>query len=176
MDTKYRPAGQKMERLHMGKAKIPATTAIRFLKQHKVKFIPHPYPYEEKGGTRASARALNIDEFSIIKTLIMEDDQQRPFIMLMHGSCNVSEKHLARQLKVKKVSPCSVEKAERITGYQAGGISPFGTRQTLPVYLEASIKNLETIWINGGKRGLLVELKPADLTRTLQPAEVSVAI
>lgn len=160
----------------MSKQKTPSTTAIRFLKQHKVQFTPHPYPYEEKGGTRASARALNVDEFSIIKTLIMEDDQQRPFIVLMHGSCNVSEKHLARQLKVKKVSPCSIEKAERISGYQTGGISPFGTRQTLPIYLEASIENLETIWINGGKRGLLVEIKPADLIRTLQPVKVSVAI
>lgn len=160
----------------MGKPKVPATTAIRFLKQHKVKFTPHPYPYEEKGGTRASARALNIDEFSIIKTLVMEDEQQRPLIILMHGSCDVSEKHLARQLQVKKVSPCSVEKAERITGYQTGGISPFGTRQPLPVYLEASIENLAKIWINGGKRGLLVELNPTDLIRILQPAKVSVAI
>lgn len=160
----------------MGKYKTPATTAIRFLKQHKVNFIPHPYPYEDKGGTRASARALNVDEFSIIKTLVMEDDQQRPLIILMHGSCDVSEKHLARQLKVKKISPCTVEKAERITGYQTGGISPFGTRQTLPVYIEASIEQLEQIWINGGKRGLLVEISPADLIRTLQPVRVSVAI
>lgn len=160
----------------MGKPKTPATTAIRFLKQHKVKFTPCPYPYEDKGGTRVSARALNIEEFSIIKTLIMEDDQQRPLIVLMHGSCDVSEKHLARQLKVKKINPCSIEKAERITGYQAGGISPFSTRQILPVYLEASIEHLEKIWINGGKRGLLVEITPADLVRTLQPVRVSVAI
>lgn len=160
----------------MAKQKIPTTTAIRFLKQHKVKFTPHPYPYEDRGGTRASAKALNIDEFSIIKTLVMEDDQQQPLIILMHGSCDVSEKHLARQLKVKKISPCSSEKAERITGYQTGGISPFGTRQSLPIYIEASIETLETIWINGGKRGLLVELNPADLIRTLQPAKVSVAI
>jgi Cys-tRNA(Pro) deacylase len=160
----------------MNKLKIPATTAIRFLKQHKVKFIPHPYPYEEKGGTKASAKALNVAEFSVIKTLIMEDDQQFPFIVLMHGSCAVSLKHLARQLKVKQVTPCNPDKADRVTGYQTGGISPFGTRQSMPVYMEASIEQLERIWINGGKRGLLVEISPADLIRTLQPVKVSVAI
>jgi len=160
----------------MSKLKIPATTAIRFLKQHKIKFVPHPYPYEEKGGTKASAKALKVDEFSVIKTLVMEDDEHHPFIILMHGSCEVSLKHLSRQLKVKQVTPCSPDKADRITGYQTGGISPFGTRQPLPVYMEASIEQLEKIWINGGKRGLLVEISPADLIRTLQPVKVSVAI
>lgn len=160
----------------MSKLKIPATTAIRFLKQHKVKFVPHPYPYEEKGGTKASAKALKIAEFSVIKTLVMDDEEQRPFIILMHGSCEVSLKHLARQLKVKQVTPCNPDKADRVTGYQTGGISPFGTRQPLPVYMEASIEQLEKIWINGGKRGLLVEISPADLIRTLQPIKVSVAI
>ncbi len=160
----------------MSKLKIPATTAIRFLKQHKIKFVPHPYPYEEKGGTKASAKALNVDEFSVIKTLVMEDDEQHPFIILMHGSCEVSLKHLARQLKAKNITPCNPDKADRITGYQTGGISPFGTRQSLPVYMEASIAQLEKIWINGGKRGLLVEISPADLIRTLQPVKVSVAI
>lgn len=160
----------------MSKLKIPATTAIRFLKQHKVRFVPHPYPYEEKGGTKASAKALKIAEFSVIKTLVMDDEEQRPFIILMHGSCEVSLKHLARQLKVKQVTPCNPDKADRVTGYQTGGISPFGTRQPLPVYMEASIEQLEKIWINGGKRGLLVEISPADLIRTLQPIKVSVAI
>lgn len=160
----------------MSKLKIPATTAIRFLKQHKVKFVPHPYPYEAKGGTRASAKALNVDEFSVIKTLVMEDEEQHPLIILMHGSCEVSLKHFARQLKVKQITPCPPDKADRITGYQTGGISPFGTRQSLPVYMEASIEQLEKIWINGGKRGLLVEISPADLIRTLQPVKVSVAI
>ncbi len=160
----------------MSKLKIPATNAIRFLKQHKVKFVPHPYPYEEKGGTKASAKALNIDEFSVIKTLVMEDDKQLPFIILMHGSCEVSLKHLARQLKVKQITPCNSDKADRVTGYQTGGISPFGTRQSLPIYMEASIEQLQKIWINGGKRGLLVEISPADLIRTLQPVKVSVAI
>lgn len=160
----------------MSREKVPATNAIRFLKQHKVRFIPHSYTYEEKGGTKASARELNIDEYSIIKTLVMEDEQQRPLVILMHGSCEVSVKHLARQLKVKQITPCAREKADRITGYQTGGISPFGTRQSLPVYMETTISNLEKIWINGGKRGLLVEISPQDLIRTLQPTSVSVAI
>lgn len=160
----------------MSRDKIPATNAIRFLKQHKVRFIPHSYTYEEKGGTRTSARELNVDEFSVIKTLVMEDDQQRPFIILMHGSCEVSVKHLARQLKVKQVTPCTREKADRITGYQTGGISPFGMRQSLAVYMEATIAKLDTILINGGRRGLLVEIAPQDLIRTLQPITVSVAI
>jgi Cys-tRNA(Pro) deacylase len=160
----------------MSKLKVPTTSAIRFLKQHKVKFVPHPYPYEEKGGTKTSAKALNIEEFSVIKTLVMEDDDGHPLIILMHGSCEVSLKHLARQLKVKQITPCNPDKADRITGYQTGGISPFGTRQSLPIYMEASIEQLEKIWINGGKRGLLVEISPADLIRTLQPVKVSVAI
>lgn len=160
----------------MSRLKVPATTAIRFLKQHRVKFIPRPYPYEDKGGTKGSAKALHVDEFSVIKTLVMEDDEQRPFIVLMHGSCEVSLKHLARQLKVKQITPCSPDKADRVTGYQTGGISPFGTRQSLPVYMEASIEQLEKIWINGGKRGLLVEMSPTDLIRILQPVKVSVAI
>ncbi len=160
----------------MGKLKIPATSAIRVLKKHHVRFVPHPYPYEERGGTKASARVLNIDEFSVIKTLIMEDDELRPLIVLMHGSCEVSLKHLARQLQVKQITPCNPDKADRVTGYQTGGISPFGTRQPLPVYMEASIEQLESIWINGGKRGLLVEISSADLIRILQPIKVSVAI
>lgn len=160
----------------MSRDKIPATNAIRFLKQNRVRFAPHSYSYEDKGGTKTSARELNIDEFSVIKTLVMEDDQQRPFIILMHGSCEVSVKHLARQLKVKQITPCAREKADRITGYQTGGISPFGTRQSLPIYMEATIADLETIWINGGKRGLLVEITPQDLIRTLKPIPVSVAI
>ncbi len=160
----------------MSREKVPGTNAIRFLKQHKVRFVPHSYAYEEKGGTKTSARELAVDEYAIIKTLVMEDDQQRPLIVLMHGSCEVSVKHLARQLKVKQITPCARDRADRVTGYQTGGISPFGTRQSLPIYMEATIANLEKIWINGGKRGLLVEISPADLVRTLQPTTVSVAI
>ena len=160
----------------MARDKVPATPAIRELKKHKVKFIPRPYKYEEKGGTRTSARELQVEEHIVIKTLVMEDDQQQPLIILMHGDCEVSLKHLARQLGVKKVSPCKPEKADRLTGYQTGGISPFGLRQPLPIYLEESITILEKLIINGGKRGLLVELAATDLIRILNPKTVSVAI
>ena len=160
----------------MARDKIPATPAIRLLKQHKVKFIPRLYKYEDKGGTRTSARELHVDEHAVIKTLIMEDEQQRPLIVLMHGNCEVSLKHLARQLKVKKITPCTADKADNLTGYQTGGISPFGTRQSLPIYMEETISNLDKLIINGGRRGLLVELSPKDLTEILNPTPVSVAI
>ena len=160
----------------MARNKIPATPAIRLLKQHKIKFTPRPYKYEDKGGTRTSARELQVDEHQIIKTLVMEDDQQRPLIVLMHGNCEVSLKHLARQLKVKKITPCTADKADSLTGYQTGGISPFGTRQPLPIYVEETINNLEKLIINGGRRGLLVELAPKDLIEILNPTPVSVAI
>lgn len=160
----------------MAKDKVPATPAIRLLKQHKVKFTPRPYKYEDKGGTRTSARELQVDEHEVIKTLVMEDDQQQPLIVLMHGNCEVSLKHLARQLKVKKITPCTRDKADSVTGYQTGGISPFGTRQSLPIYMEETISNLERVIINGGRRGLLVELSPKDLARILNPTPVSVAI
>jgi len=152
------------------------TQAIRVLKQHKIKFVPRPYKYEEKGGTKVSARELGIDEFQVIKTLVLEDEQGNPLIVLMHGSCEVSLKHLARQLKVKQVSPCPPEKADRLTGYQTGGISPFGTKQQIPVYIEESILGLEAICINGGRRGLLVEIEPQALVKILSPTKVSVAI
>jgi Cys-tRNA(Pro) deacylase len=160
----------------MAKIKIPATQAIRVLKEHKIKFLPRPYKYEEKGGTKTSARELGVDEFQVIKTLVMEDEQGQPFFILMHGSCEVSLKHLARQLKVKQVNPCPPDKAERLTGYQTGGISPFGSKQVLPVYLEESILKLEKICINGGRRGLLVEIEPAAIIKILEPKLVSVAI
>lgn len=160
----------------MSRDKVPSTQAIRVLKQHKIKFIPRPYKYEKKGGTKASARELGIDEYQIIKTLVMEDEQQQPLIILMHGTCEVSLKHLARQLKVKQISSCPPEKADRLTGYQTGGISPFGTRQSLPIYVEESILSLEKICINGGRRGLLVEIEPQVLVKILNPTLVSVAI
>ncbi|MCW8858624.1 MAG: Cys-tRNA(Pro) deacylase [Deltaproteobacteria bacterium] len=160
----------------MARDKVPATPAIRLLKQHKVKFTPHFYKYEDKGGTRVSARELKVDEHQIIKTLILEDDQQKPFIVLMHGNCEVSLKHLARQLKVKLVTTCPPEKADRISGYQTGGISPFATRQTLPLYMEETVASLEKLFINGGRRGMLIEMAPADLISILMPVKVSVAI
>ncbi len=160
----------------MARDKVPATPAIRLLKKHKVKFIPRPYKYEEKGGTRASARELQLDEHLVIKTLVMEDEQQRPLIVLMHGDCEVSLKHLARQLKVKKITTCTADRADNLTCYQTGGISPFGTRQTLPIYMEETIVKLDSLIINGGRRGLLVELAPKNLIEILNPISVSVAI
>lgn len=160
----------------MAKTKVPTTQAIRALKLHKVKFVLKPYKYEEKGGTKVSARELEVDEFQVIKTLLMEDEHGQAMIVLMHGSCEVSVKHLARQLKVKQISPCPKEKADRLTGYQTGGISPFGTKQKLPVYVEESILGLEKIYINGGRKGLLVEIEPQALVNILDPTPVSVAI
>ena len=160
----------------MARDKTPATPAIRLLRKHKVKFTPRPYKYEDKGGTRTSARELKVDEHKVIKTLVMEDEQQRPLIVLMHGNCEVSLKHLARQLKVKKITPCTADKADNLTGYQTGGISPFGTRQPLPIYMEETISSLENLIINGGRRGLLVELPAKEVIEILNPTLVSVAI
>ncbi len=160
----------------MARDKVPATLAIRMLKKNKVKFTPHLYKYVDKGGTKTSAKELQIDEHQIIKTLVMEDEHQNPLIILMHGDCEVSLKHLARQLNVKKITPCNATKADNITGYQTGGISPFGTKQELPIYLEETIANLDKLIINGGKRGFLIEISPTDLIKILNPTTVSVAI
>jgi len=160
----------------MARQKIPVTPAIRLLKQQQVEFTPHLYNYEEKGGTEVSARELGIDEHLVIKTLVMEDENRAPLIVLMHGDREVSQKNLARQIGVKQVTPCPPKTADGLTGYQTGGISPFGTRKKLPIYIEKSILSLEKIYINGGKRGFLIEINPADLARVLQPAPVEVGV
>lgn len=152
------------------------TLAVRQLIAAKVPFTTHLYSYEEKGGTAVSARELNVDEHSVIKTLIMEDEEKRPLIILMHGDCQVSTKELARHLKVKTIAPCEPHVADRHSGYQIGGTSPFGTRRRLPVYYEASILRLEKIYINGGKRGFLLGMKPDDMVRLLEAQPVQVAI
>lgn len=160
----------------MAKDKIPVTQAIRLLRQHKIDFVSHPYKYEERGGTASSARELNVDEHQVIKTLVMEDNDQQPLIVLMHGDLEVSQKMLARQINVKQITPCPPKIADNLTGYQTGGISPFGTRKTLPIYVEKTIFALEKIYINGGKRGFLIEINPADLARVLTPVEVKVGV
>jgi Cys-tRNA(Pro) deacylase len=152
------------------------TLAVRQLLAEKVPFTPHLYTYEEKGGTAVSARELKVDEHSVIKTLIMEDDQKRPLIMLMHGDRQVSTKELARHLKVKTIAPCKPEVADRHSGYQVGGTSPFGTKRRMPVYFEASILQLDRVYINGGKRGFLLGMNPHDIVRVLQAEGVQVAI
>lgn len=157
----------------MTKHKRPATAAIRLLRQHKINFSDHPYRYEEGGGTRVSARELGVDEHQVIKTLIMEDENGHPLIVLMHGDCEVSTKSLARLIGVKSITPCKPAVADRHSGYQVGGTSPFGTRRSMPVYCEESILALERIYINGGKKGYLVAMSPDDLRRVLDPTPVS---
>jgi Cys-tRNA(Pro) deacylase len=160
----------------MARDKSPVTPAIRFLKQHKVDHSSHLYSYEEKGGTTVSARELGVDEHQVIKTLVMEDEQRKPLIILMHGDQEVSTKELARNVGVKTISPCNPETALKHTGYQIGGTSPFATRKAIPVYIEKTITTLPRIYINGGKRGFLVSLTPQSVIDLLQPTMVDVGI
>jgi len=150
--------------------------AVRTLRQHQVPFEPHLYAWEPRGGTRASAEHLQVDEHVVIKTLIFEDEKKQPLCVLMHGDKEVSAKNLARSLGKKSVAPCSPEVADRHSGYQVGGTSPFGLKRAMPIYVERSILELPLIYINGGARGFLVSLDPADLARVLRPTSVDVAI
>jgi Cys-tRNA(Pro) deacylase len=158
------------------KEHISETPATAFLRKHAVVFGEHPYAYEDKGGTSVSARELGVDEHAVVKTLVMEDDAAKPLIVLMHGDCKVSTKELARQIGCKKIEPCKPEVANRHTGFLVGGTSPFGTRKALPVYVERSILDLPTIYINGGRRGYLVSLTPPELCRLLDVHPVDVAL
>ena len=155
---------------------IPVTTAIRALRAAQAEFEPCVYDYVEHGGTRHSAACLGVEEHATVKTIVMETDAKKPFIVLMHGDREISTKQMARVLGVKSVAPCSPDTAHRHTGYQVGGTSPFGTRKTLPVYAEASIFELPQIYINGGRRGLLVKIAPAVLDQIVHPARVAVAV
>jgi Cys-tRNA(Pro) deacylase len=154
----------------------PETPATQYLKKHGVAFTCHPYAYEEHGGTRVSARELNVPEHAVVKTLVMQDEAAKPLIVLMHGDHKVSTKELARQAGCKKIEPCAPEAANRHTGFLVGGTSPFGTRKTMPVFVEATILELPVIYINGGRRGFLVGIKPADLMRALNVKPVTVAL
>ncbi|MDD5544484.1 MAG: aminoacyl-tRNA deacylase [Acidobacteriia bacterium] len=153
---------------------FPVTNGVRFLRQHKVSFVPHLYPYEPHGGTGHAAKSLGVQEHAVIKTLVMETFDKKPLLVLMHGDCEVSTQKLARALGVKDVNPALEKTAERLTGYQVGGISPFGTRTVLSVYVEKSILSLPRIYINGGKRGFLVEIDPKALCTVLSSKEVEV--
>jgi Cys-tRNA(Pro) deacylase len=157
-------------------AKAPSTQATRLLKQAGIPYTEHLYRYEEHGGTRVSARELGVDEHAVIKTLVMEDETGAPLIILMHGDREVSTKELARQTGAKAIQPCAPEVAHRHSGYLVGGTSPLGTKKALPVHAEASIFELERIYLNGGSRGFLVGLDPKDLDRALTLRRVSVAI
>ncbi|HON37960.1 MAG: Cys-tRNA(Pro) deacylase [Desulfomonilia bacterium] len=159
----------------MRKDEYPVTQAVRFLRANGIDFVPHLYPYVEHGGTRQAALTMSIPEHRVIKTLLMDIDEKQPVIVLMHGDREVSTKALARLLGVKRAGPCDVKKAQRCTGYQVGGISPFGTRERLRVFVESSILELDRIFINGGKRGFMVEMDPRDLEKVLKPERVSVA-
>ncbi len=159
----------------MTKEKFPVTAAIRFLKENGVDFVERPYKYEERGGTRVSSMALGVDEHLMVKTLVMEDDQKRPLIILMHGDKEVSTKELARILGVKSINPCDPQIALKHTGYMVGGTSPFGTKKDLPIYVEETILSLPKIFINAGRRGFLAEMSPKDLARVLNPIAVHVA-
>jgi len=157
-------------------APIPATPAIHFLRKHGVTFSEHPYRYEERGGTRVSARELRVDEHAVVKTLVMQDEDGEPLVVLMHGDREVSTKQLARYLGRKTIQPCGPAVAQRHTGYMVGGTSPFGTRKPLPVYVERTILDLPRVYLNGGRRGLLVGIPPAEITRTLHASPVDVAL
>ncbi|HMK66749.1 MAG TPA: aminoacyl-tRNA deacylase [Thermodesulfobacteriota bacterium] len=160
----------------MDKPEIPITPAVRFLRSRKIPFTPHFYPYEDHGGTTRAAAMLKVPEHHVIKTLVMEMEDRRPLIVLQHGDRQVSTKQLARILGVKRILPCEESVAQKHTGYQMGGTSPFGTRKTLPVYVEKSILDLDWLYINGGKRGFLVEIVPDDLLRTLPVQAVESAL
>ncbi len=159
----------------MSKDKQPVTAAVRVLREHGVAFTHHLYAYEERGGTEVSARELGVSEHAVIKTLVMEDDAKRPFVVLMHGDREVSTKSLARFLGVKSVTPCAPAVADRHSGYQIGGTSPFGTRRAMPVYMERTIADLPYLYVNGGHRGYLVGMTPSELARVLKPMPVDVA-
>lgn len=157
-------------------ARAPSTQATRLLKQAGIPYTEHLYRYEEHGGTRVSARELGVDEHAVIKTLVMEDESGAPLIILMHGDREVSTKELARQVGAKSIQPCKPEVANRHSGYLVGGTSPLGTKKAMPIHAEASIFDLERVYLNGGSRGFLVGLAPADLDRVLSIRRVSVAI
>ena len=154
----------------------PVTMAIRALRRHDVEFTAHLYAYEPRGGTRVSSAQLGVDEYAVVKTLIFEDDARKPLCVLMHGNREVSAKNLARHIGVKSVAPCAPEVADRHSGYQVGGTSPFGLRRAMPVYCEKTVTALAKIYINGGARGFLVGLEPRELVRVLKPTLVEVAI
>jgi Cys-tRNA(Pro) deacylase len=156
--------------------KTPSTPAVLVLRRAGVPFTEHLYRYEEHGGTGVAARELRLPEHAVVKTLVMEDEAKQPLIVLMHGDREVSTKALARQAGRKSITPCRPEIATRHTGYLVGGTSPFGTRKQVPVFVERGILALETIYVNGGSRGFLVGVAPADVVRLLDATVVTVGI
>lgn len=157
-------------------SRAPSTAATRLLREKGVRYTEHLYRYEERGGTAVSARELGVPEHAVVKTLVMEDEEGTPLLVLMHGDREVSTKALARQLGRKSVEICRPETASRHTGYLVGGTSPFGTRKTMPVCLERTVLDLDRVYLNGGSRGFLVGIDPREIVRVLEPVVVDVAI
>src|SRR5690606_11170242 len=157
-------------------AHVSETPATQVLRAHKVAFTEHPYEYVEHGGSAESARQLGLDEHMVVKTLVMQDQDARPLLVLMHGDRTVSTKNLARQIGAKSVQPCAPEVAQRHSGYQVGGSSPFGTRKAMPVFIEESILALPRIALNGGRRGYLVQLDPQVCVQLLSARPVQCAL
>ena len=155
---------------------VSETPATQFLRQHQIPFTEHVYDYVEHGGTAESSKQLGVEEHAVVKTLVMQDEKAQPLIVLMHGDCTVSLKELARQIPCKKVEPCKPDVAQRHSGYMVGGTSPFGTRKAMPVFVEASILELPSICINGGRRGYLVGIDPKVLPGLVGARPVQCAI
>lgn len=158
----------------MAKPDYPITTAIRFLREHNIEFTPHLYDYVERGGTAHSAECLGVDEHAVIKTIVLQNEKKQGLIVLMHGDKQISTRNLARQLNMKHIDPADPNQANKWTGYLVGGTSPFGTKTRLPVFVERTILDLPTIYINGGKRGFLVAISPNAL-QSLSAQAVDVA-
>lgn len=155
-------------------SKAPVTPAVRILRKHKIEYSEHLYDYVEKGGTRVSSEALGVPEETVVKTIVLEDEKRQALIVLMNGDKTISVKNLARHLGCKTIQPCRPEVANKHTGYLVGGTSPFGTKKRLKVYMEETISDFDKVYINGGKRGFLVGIKPADIIDILDCELVSV--
>ena len=156
--------------------RVSETPAVAFLRRYGVEFTEHPYEYLEHGGAEHSARVLGLDPWTVVKTLVMQDEKKAPLVVLMHGNRTVSTKNLARQIGVKSVEPCAPEVANRHSGYLVGGTSPFATRRAMPVYIERTILDLPRICINGGRRGYLVGIDPQVCVRLLGAKPVDCAL
>lgn len=155
---------------------ISETPATQLLRHHHIEFGEHPYDYVEHGGALESARQLGLDPHQVAKTLIMEDEHGHPLVILMHGDCEVSTKNLARQAGAKKINPCTPEVAQKNSGYQVGGTSPFATRKKMPVWVEATLLDYPIIYLNGGRRGYLISLAPTVITTLLNAQPVQAAL
>lgn len=155
---------------------VSETPATQWLKQKKVSYTEHPYDYVDNGGTAESSKQLGVPEHEVVKTLVMQDENAKGLVVLMHGDCKTSTKNLARQIGCKLVEPCKPDVAQKNSGYMVGGTSPFGLRKPMPVYVESTILELPKIWINGGKRGFLVGIDPQVLLNELGAKPVQCAL